>query len=99
MRNPMGSFFQANPRQAPTPMAPTMGSALRGMFGGGGIAGGRPFNGIGTIGAGLLGGSRRSPAGGIGGIAGALGGGPHVGPRPLGGGLTRAAALINKRGY
>ena len=33
-RNPMRSFFQSNPAPQPRPMAPTMGSAIRGMFGG-----------------------------------------------------------------
>jgi hypothetical protein len=35
MMNPMRSFMQAGPTPAPSPMMPTMGSAIRGMFGGG----------------------------------------------------------------
>ena len=35
MRNPMRSYMQAGPTPAPAPMPATMGTAIRGLFGGG----------------------------------------------------------------
>jgi hypothetical protein len=85
MMNQFRSFMQANPAPQPRPMMPTMGSAIRGMFGGP-----RPSGMVGTIstarggpGAGLGGIAARSPMPrSIGDIAG------MGGTRPISGGAT-----------